>query len=321
MAERAFNVRSHIKIPKPLSGKLPNENAVSHVQLWDDYCRVVGWAAPADDAADNRVTNFCLSLCDEAREWYNTLPNNINYDGMKDAFKARFGNTPPASVDLLLLASAKKSADESYQEFGCRIQKQAQRLNMADQAFQFFLMGLDPQIGAYIMSRNLNNIPAAVTAAEGISGYLKTTQPTPPPAPATPTPEVHFAMTTAMTDNAETMEAVRDSIETLAESQRQMAESLMAFNARYQKGKTDSRRGRSNSTSSSRSSSRSSRSSGPAEKKKSKATKDDKCFICGNKGHWARECKTFKQVHAMMEIFAASSEDEEEEGDDQTSDP
>lgn len=307
----AFNIRSHAKIPKPFTGNKSGENAISHFQAWSDYVRVVGFVAPNAGQPDDRVVNFCLSLADVAREWFSTLDPAITYANLEIAFKARFGKLPPIEVEMLQLTSAKKLPEETYQEYGSRITQSATRVGLANQALLFFKKGIDANVGQYIMSRDSQNVAEAVAAAESIDGYLKVTTPV---SITQTTPEVHFALNSIQETQNESMKALKEAVE----SMQIMQENMLAFQER-------GRQNRSSTPYSSRSSSgnRSQRSTSSAEKaptkkpfvrfQQNKAQKDDKCFVCGKKGHWARECRVLKQVRSI--IASEGDDDDDPEND------
>ena len=319
----AWTIRSHAKIPSKFSGNNQHENAISHWQQWEDYVRVCNFQAPAQAGnADDRVVNFCLSLTDSAREWFGTLDPAITYAQLGTQFKARFGRLPPVEVDILQLSAAQKLPGETYQELGDRILKKAVRVGMEDQALLFYKKAVEPSVGLHIMARNCQNVREAIAAAESIDGYLKTATPA---AQAASPPEVNFQLQQVKT-NEKTVETLASCIKTMQCMQDDFQESLSNMQDDFheslcfiQKRSTDSNR----STDSSRSRSRprtkfrtKTQVKAPeTEAKPSKfrvrgvAQKEDECFVCKKKGHWARDCRVLKQVRAMVVDSEESGED------------
>lgn len=349
----AFNIRNVAKPPRPFTGTDPKENAVAHWRKWQDYCRIVGWVAPADGADDNRVVNFVLALSDAAREWYDTLVEGVTYAQLEEAFKSRFGKLPTAEVDMLQLTNMKKTVGESYQEFGEKILQKTNRVGLNDaQALVFFKRGVKPSVGQYIMARNCTTIPQAVTAAEAIDGYMQVCQGTVEQAQPV-VPEVHFAMTQMQTQNEETLKVLKESLASLAkltlqddakQSVRNRPRTPYQSPHRNQRSRSRSRshcdccRDRDSSRSKSWDSSKDFRSrsrpnrfrggtgkyrrdsvgSSTSEASSSvSARSNDTCFVCKQKGHWASDCTQLQQMHALIaHLNANNPEDDREESVD-----
>ena len=179
------------------------------------------------------------------------------------------------------------------------------------------------------MARNCQNVREAIAAAESIDGYLKTATPA---TPVAATPEVNFSLTQIKT-HEKTVEALTTCMETMQCMQDDFHESLCTMQNRMDKWSSDSRSTDPRSSDSSRSRSR------PRTKFRTKtqvktpekeakpsrfrtkgvANKEDECFVCKKKGHWARDCRVLKQVRAMVVDSEESGEDpgsadEEEQG-------
>ena len=90
---------------------------------------------------------------------------NTNVATLKEAFIERFGRLPTKDLELMDLTSSIKGASEAYEDFGEKIKRKADRIQMGDQAISFFVRGIPRDVGVYVMGRNPKNIREAVKAA------------------------------------------------------------------------------------------------------------------------------------------------------------
>jgi hypothetical protein len=145
-----------------------SDNGQAHWEKWLDYIEFQGLAAPAgQNAVDERVNRFKVTLKEDARTWFSNQGPGMTFVQLRDRFIQRFGRVPTQDEDHQTLMNAHLEPGETFEDFAAKLELAGNRLGIGEgQLKRYFLGGLPEATCVYCSTQNPQTMAEALGAAK-----------------------------------------------------------------------------------------------------------------------------------------------------------